>query len=163
MKARTRESRRPALVSREGYERLYWRLQYLIRVSRQESAKDLEQAASFGPGPRNPELRSARESRHWVEWSIEKLVEEMEACQVIISPPPADGRVHFGSLVRLMNRRRKIEELYRIVGRAESDPRAGRLSLESPVGRAIMGKSVGTVVEVETPAGPESYLIRGIE
>ncbi len=149
-----------ALISRLGYERLYWQLQYLIRVSREEVAESLREALSHGRNPRNLELRTAREKRHWVEWSIRRLRREMRACQVVVSPPLNDGRIHFGSLVRLRNLRKNREEVYRLVGRFESDPARGMLSVDSPLGRAIRGQRAGARVEVETPEGRDIYDIR---
>ncbi len=162
MKTGIRENEDQTLISREGFERLYWQLQYFIRISRAEAVEGMREAISHGRNHRNLELRTAREKRHWVEWSIKRLFREMEACQVIVSVPSNDGRVHFGSLVRLHNVRENKEEVYRIVGRSESDPAMGLISLESPVGRALMGKRVGTKVEVATPKGETVFLIREI-
>ena len=74
-------------------------------------------------------------------------------------PAPADGRVHFGSLVRLLNLDRDREEVYRIVGRFESDPAQGRLSMDSPLGQAVAEAKAGALVEVQTPRGKVGYLV----
>ena len=159
MAARTDDKKAPALISRQGFERLHWRLQYLIRVARLEVARELKEAASHGYGLQNLELKTAREKHRQLEWSIAKLLEEIALCQVVVSPPPADGRVHFGSLVRLLNLDRDREEVYRIVGRFESDPAQGRLSMDSPLGQAVAEAKAGALVEVQTPRGKVGYLV----
>ena len=159
METKPRRTKAPALISREGFERLYWQLQYLVRISREEAARDLKEARSFGPNPRNLERRTALEKHHWVEWSIARLQREMRSCQVVVSPPLGDGRVHFGSLVRLRNLDRDREEVYRLVGAYESDPAQGLLSVDSPLGRELMGRRAGTGIEVKTPDGLVRYCL----
>ena len=163
MEVGSRKNKGPALISREGFERLYWQLQYLIRISREEVAENLKDARSHGRNPRNLELRTAKEKRHWIEWSITRLEREMRSCQVVVSPPLKDGRVHFGSRVRLHNLRKKREEVFLLVGEFESDPARGLLSVDSPLGRAVLGKRAGAGVEVETPEGGKGVLpLRGL-
>lgn len=154
---------KPALISRQGYERLHWRLQYLLRVSRLEVAGELKEAASHGYGEANLELKAAREKHRQLEWSIARLMEEMALCRVVVTPPPADGRVHFGSLVRLLNLDRDREEVYQIVGRFESDPAQGRISLDSPLGSALEETEAGAMIKVETPKGKVGYLVLEVE
>ncbi len=116
-------------------------------------------ARSLGAGPRNLELRTAKEKLHWVEWSIRRLEKEIRSCRVVVSPGIEDGRIRFGSRVRLCNQRKKREEVYLLVGRYESDPTEGLLSVDSPLGKAILGKSAGAAVAVEAPERTVVYTI----
>ncbi len=149
-------------ITRLGYERLYWRLQYLKRHVRREVAQDLAEARGYGITNRNLQWRTARERQAFIESCIEDLEEKLASCEVVISPLKKYGRVEFGLVAKVINGYTGQTAFYQIVGPYESDASAGRLSINSPVGRGLLGQSVGQWITVYAPAGVRRYMVMDI-
>ena len=146
-------------ITRDGYERLYWQLRYLLGHSRREVRLALAAARESGITQRNLEWRTAREKQHLVESQIRRLTEMMDRCEIRLSPPQSRGRVGFGLFVEVINNRTGRGRVFQMVGPFESDVSAGRLSVHSPVGRGLMDRRVGERVAVRCPGGVASYLV----
>ena len=144
---------RDVLLTQEGYEKLQEELAQLSTDKRREVADRIRIAREFGDISENSEFDDAKNEQMLLEKQIAKLEERLRSAR-IIDPSDADaGAVNVGLQVTVKDIERKRDATYRIVGSAEADPSAGRLSNESPVGRALMGRKKGETVEVSVPAG----------
>lgn len=145
-------------ITAAGAERLREELDRLKRVERPRVTKAIAEARAHGDLSENAEYHAAREEQSFLEGRI-GMIEEALAGARIIDPASvdADGRVVFGSFVELKHSRRKMS--FQIVGEIEADISAGRLSLASPIARALVGREEGDSVEVKTPNGTDTYEI----
>lgn len=146
--------------SEEGLEKLKQELNYLKNTKRQEIAKRLEHAKSLGDLSENAEYQEAKEEQSMMESKISELEEEVRNAVVIAKKTTSD-QVEVGSAIRVSSERG--EEFYTISGSDEADPVRGKISNESPLGRAFLGRKVGDEVEVKTPAGTTTYKIMEIK
>lgn len=147
-------------ISAEGLEKLKDELQELKTKKRQEIAARLEHAKTLGDLSENAEYQETKEEQALVETHIAEL-EEMLRNIVIIKDGHGGDRVAIGSTVRVKSQ--WGEETYRIVGSEEADPSQGKISNESPLGKAFLGRKKGESVEVKTPRGGVKYEIVGIK
>lgn len=142
-------------VTKEGLEKMKKELDELKNVRRKEIATRIEIAKDMGDLSENAEYNEAKEEQGFVEGRIAEL--EMIMPNVMIIEPTGNGSVAVGSTVRVSAKGREKE--YTIVGASEADPLAGRISNESPLGIAFIGKCPGDTVEVVVPAGKMVYHI----
>lgn len=138
-------------ITKEGLKKLEVELEYLRSVGRQEVAEKIKRAKEMGGTENNAEYEDAKNDQAFVEGRILTL-ENMLKKAVIITQESPTGRVALGSRVLLRNQDGKIEQFI-IVGSAEANPLEGKISNESPVGQALLGRAVGDEIEVPTPAG----------
>ncbi len=146
-------------LSEEGLEKLKNELEELRTVKRREIAERLEHAKSLGDLSENAEYQETKEEQTIVEQRIAELEERVREAVVMAKPTRTD-KVEIGSTVRVKTDRE--EAVYMIVGSEESDPAAGKISNESPLGKAFLGKKVGEKVEVRIPAGVTVYTVAEI-
>lgn len=146
-------------LSPEGLKKLQQELTEFKTTKRQEIASRLEHAKSLGDLSENAEYQEAKEEQSLVEARILEL-EELLRDAVVIKGHRTD-KVTVGSTVHVRSDRG--EELYTIVGSEEAKPAEGRISNESPLGRAFLGRLAGERVEVRTPSGVAMYEILGIQ
>ncbi len=139
-------------LTREGYNKLRQRLEYLTTVKRREIAEQIREAKAMGDISENAGYDEAKNAQGFLEGEIAELEWKLKHA-VIIEEEPSNGVVKLGSKVTVQVVEDNEEETYIIVGSAEADPFSGRISNESPVGSALMGRTIGDVVEVETPGG----------
>ena len=151
---------KPVPLTREGLAKLERELEYLRTVRRQEVADRIHQAKELASTQNNAEYDDAKNEQAFVEGRILTL-EKMVQNAVIIEERHS-SRVELGSKVSVVTADGK-EEHYTIVGSAEASPKDGRISNESPVGRALLGKSVGEEVQVQVPAGVLRLTITAID
>jgi len=151
---------KPVPLTREGLGKLERELEHLRTVKRQEVADRIHQAKELASTQNNAEYDDAKNEQAFVEGRILTL-EKMIQNAVIIEEHRST-RVELGSKVTVATANGK-EEHYTIVGSAEASPRDGRISNESPVGRALMGKSVGEEVQAQAPAGVLRLTITAID
>lgn len=146
----------PEYFSEEGLEKLKQELHELKTVKRREIAARLEHAKSLGDLSENAEYQETKEEQSLVESQIGELEERIRHA-VLIKKDVRTDRVTVGSTVRVTSKHG--EELYGIVGSEEASPLQGRISNESPMGKAFLGHKVGEHVEVKTPGGVTRYEI----
>ena len=144
----------------EGLARLEAELEHLRNARRQEVAEKLQRAKEMGGTANNAEYEDAKNEQAFVEGRI-LTVENMVKHAVVSTPDRANPRVEFGDRVTLRNQDGK-PEVYIIVGSAEANPNEGRISNQSPVGQALLGKRVGDEVEIAVPAGVLKLIITEI-
>ena len=146
-------------LSEEALEKLRQELLNLKTQKRQEIAARLEYAKSLGDLSENAEYQEAKEEQTLMEQRIAELEERLREA-VVMAKPVQNDRVSIGSTVRIKTDGR--ETVYMIVGSEEADPAAGKISNESPLGKAFLGKKAGEKVEVKTPGGAMVYTIAEI-
>jgi transcription elongation factor GreA len=138
-------------LTREGFQKLQDELEYLRSIKRQEVANRLHEAMEGGELIENAEYEAAKNEQAFVEGRIQELEIILASARVIEESRKADI-VQVGSTVTIQEDGSKPEK-YTIVGAAEANPRAGRISNESPIGRAILNHRAGDEVQVEAPGG----------
>lgn len=146
----------------EGHEHIVRTLKQLKDVERHEIVEAIEEARAHGDLSENAEYHSAKERQGQVEAQIADLEDKL-ARAVVIDPKTLSGdKVVFGATVRLLDENDK-PVTWQIVGETEADARHGRISYNSPLGRALIGRRQGDEVEVVTPSGDRSYLIDQVQ
>lgn len=145
----------------EGYEKLTADLNAL-RKERPKIVDAIEEARAHGDLSENAEYHAAKERQGQVEAQIAELEDKVSRAQIIDPTTLSGDRVVFGATVTVLDEDDK-EHRYQIVGQAESDAKKGRISYDSPLGRALIGRSLGDEVEVTVPSGDRSYLIEKVE
>ncbi|HVM17698.1 MAG TPA: transcription elongation factor GreA [Gaiellaceae bacterium] len=151
------------ILTAEGYEKLKEEIAYLSTEKRREVAERIRIAREFGDIAENAEYDDAKNEQAMLEHRIAQLEERLANARVIGADEVSTDAVSVGSKVRLkdMDANQTVE--YHIVGSAEANPAEQKLSNESPVGRAIMGKKKGEIVEVAAPRGSLKYKIMDIK
>lgn len=158
------EDTKTVVLSPEGLAKLQEELDYLRNVKRKEVAERLKEARSLGDLSENSEYDDARNEQSFVEGRIVQLENTLRNARVIEGAEAgAADEVRLGSTVKLKDLEYGDILEYSIVGSVEADPAQAKISNESPVGKAILGKKKGTVVEVEAPAGNIKYEIIDVQ
>jgi transcription elongation factor GreA len=151
------------ILTSEGYERLKQEIDELSTVKRREVAERIRVAREFGDIAENAEYDDAKNEQMLLEHRIATLEERLRDARVISKKDIAKDVVSVGSKVKLRDVAAKETIEYHIVGSAEADPGANKLSNESPVGKAIMGHKKGETVEVSAPRGTLRFKILEIK
>jgi transcription elongation factor GreA len=152
----------PQYLTPEGLKNLENRLKYLQEVRRAEVAERLRQALEEGGDlSENAEYEDAKNEQAFVEGEIMRLEGILSSAQVIEATGKKDS-VALGSKVTVVEQGENVKETYYLVGSAEADPSEGKISLESPLGKALMGAKVGDKVKVDAPAGEIVFVIKSI-
>ncbi|WP_026487021.1 transcription elongation factor GreA [Caldanaerobius polysaccharolyticus] len=141
------------ILTYEGLKKLEEELEYLKTVKRQEVAERIKQARAFGDLSENSEYDEAKNEQAFVEGRIATLEAMLRNAKVIDEDDITLDKVSIGSTVKVYDEDLGEEVEYTIVGSAEADPSQMKISDESPVGKALLGHSVGEVVNVEVPDG----------
>ena len=144
---------RESLITKEGLDNLKAEIEELSTTKRREVAERIKEAREFGDISENSEYDDAKNEQAMLEHRIALLEERLLAARVISKGEVSKDTVSVGSRVRLRDVDAKETVEYHIVGSAEANPSENKLSNESPVGKAILGKKKGETVEVQTPRG----------
>ncbi len=145
----------------EGFEKITADLKAL-RAERPQIVDAIEEARAHGDLSENAEYHAAKERQGQVEAQIGDLEDRVSRAQIIDPTALSGDKVIFGATVTLLDENDKPVK-YQIVGQTEADAAKGRISYNSPIGRALIGKQVGEEVEVTVPSGDRFYLIDKIE
>ena len=144
----------------EGEAALRVELEKLKKEDRPTVIQAIAEAREHGDLKENAEYHAAREQQGFIEGRIQDIESKLSLCQVVdISQMPEGDRVIFGSTVTIINTETDEELKYRIVGDDEADVKAGMISYQSPIARALISKEIGDVVNVHTPGGEVEYEI----
>lgn len=146
-------------MTHDALKELQDELDQLKTVGRQEMAEKIKVALSFGDLSENAEYDEAKSEQGKMESRINELEHLIRNAVIVDDENDEEGTVGRTSTVTLKNLEDNSEVTYRLVGFTQSDPLAGKISDESPVGKALMGKHVGDVIEVEAPKGKVSFEI----
>jgi transcription elongation factor GreA len=146
----------------EGYEKLQQDVRHLKMVERPSIIDAIEEARGHGDLSENAEYHAAKERQGQVEAQIADIEDRLSRAQVIDPTTLSGDKVVFGATVHLLDENdNKVK--YQIVGETEADARIGRISYNSPLGRALIGRNVGDEVEFSAPSGDKYYEIEKIE
>lgn len=140
-------------VSRAGYEKLQEEREYLVTVRRKEVAQKLKEARSFGDLSENAEYDEAKNEQAILESKINELELLIANAIVVEDDEVSTDEIGVGSMIKIKDLEFDEVESLQIVGSTESDPDNGKISDESPIGKAALRKKVGDIFEVEAPAG----------
>jgi transcription elongation factor GreA len=151
------------ILTPEGFKKLQQEIDYLRNDKRREVAERIRVAREFGDIAENAEYDDAKNEQAMLEHKIAQLEERLLSARVITKKEISKDAVSIGSRVRLRDMQANKTIEYRIVGSAEANPAENKLSNESPVGKAIMGKKKGEVVEVAAPRGALKFKIMEIK
>ncbi len=150
------------LLTKDGLEKLENELNHLRTVKRKEVAARIKEAISFGDITDNSEYEDAKNEQAFIEGRIITLEKMLRRARLLEKDASSDYQISLGSTVVLKDLNLDKEYEYTIVSTAEADPTEKKISNESPVGKAILGLTVGDQVEVKVPAGNFNYRIEGI-
>jgi transcription elongation factor GreA len=149
-------------ITQDGLLRLQEELRRLKSIERPQVIKALEEARTHGDLSENAEYHAARERQSFIEGRVAELEDKIRRAEVIDVSKLTGKAVKFGATVHLVDIDTDEEVTYQIVGAEESDITSGKLSIVSPLARALIGKEVGESVEVSTPRGSKVYEIRKV-
>jgi transcription elongation factor GreA len=140
-------------MTRQGYNKLQEELEHLRKVELPRNVAAIAEARAHGDISENAEFHAAKERQSIIAAKIKELETNLAQVEVIDPLPDPEGRVVFGAKVTVFDPEIKEEIVYQIVGRWESDPGAGCISLTSPLGQALLGREEGDEIRFHTPGG----------
>lgn len=146
-------------ITKEGYERLKDELQRLKREERPMVIRAIEEARAHGDISENAEYEAAKDKQAMIEGKINDLLQKLGSSEVIERSENDNGRIVFGSTVKMEDLETGEIAAYRLVGPYEADVQTGTISVTSPLGKALIGKEEGEEVKVQTPKGLRSFEI----
>jgi len=147
-----------AVLTPQGYEKLKGEIEHLRTTKRREVAERIKEAREFGDISENAEYDHAKNEQAMLEARIAQLEEKLRNATVIDQKSIDTGTVSVGTKVWVKDQKTDKSQKFKIVGSAEADPSDGKLSNESPVGRALLGRKRGDTVTVPVPRGPARKL-----
>lgn len=150
-------------MTKAGYEKLREELERLRTVERVKIAEEIERARSYGDIMENAEFQYAKEKQGLIEARIRELEDKFSRAEVIDISKLSGEKITFGATVELMDLETKERIRYQIVGSFEADPAVGKISYESPLARALIGKEVGDDVSLKIGKVPRTFEIIKVE
>ena len=155
--------KKEVVLTHKGVRELEEKLEYLKTVKRQEVSEQIKEARAFGDLSENAEYDEAKNEQGKLYSRIAELENILANCSVIEEEDTDTNTVRLGSKITVEDVEMGKRETYQVVGSQEADPMNGRISEESPFGKALLGKSVGELVIVEAPAGNIEYKVLEIQ
>lgn len=146
----------------EGYQALLSELEELEKIKRKEVSRRIREAVEFGDLSENSEYTDAKEEQAFIEGRIAEIKSAISGVKIIEGATEREDEVVLGREVYLEKIETGEKCCFRIVGSEEADPSRGKISFKSPVGEALLGKKVGEVVLVHTPAGKVRYRVLAV-
>jgi transcription elongation factor GreA len=156
-------SESPVYLTKSGLDALREELDYLVGERRQQIAQQIAEAKAEGDLRENAGYDEAKNAQAFVEGRIRELKVKIHNAQIIDDTQTPDNEVALGRRVVVRENGYVDEEIYTIVGSTETDPSNGRISNESPIGKALLGHAAGDVVRVKAPAGEIEFEIVRVE
>ena len=149
-------------MTKKGYEALKAELNRLRKVDRPQNIQDIAEAREHGDLRENAEFKAAKERQQFIDTRMSDLEYKLGDAQVIESGTGPSEIVVFGTTVRLLDVESEEQKTYALVGQEEADLKNGSISVQSPIGRGLIGHRIGDVVRVNRPAGMIEYEIQEI-
>jgi len=140
-----------------GYQALEEELKRLTTIERPRIISAISEARSHGDLSENAEYHAAKEQQSLNEGRIAELEDKLGRAEIIDVSKLTGSKIKFGATVKLIDEDSEEEKTYQIVGDMEADVKSGRISISSPIARALIGKDIGDTVEVVAPGGAHSY------
>jgi transcription elongation factor GreA len=154
---------REVVLTEDGYNMLKEEIEHLSTVKRREVAERIKEAREFGDISENSEYDDAKNEQAQLEARILQLEQQLRNARVVDAEHVSTESVSIGARVTLKDLATKKNQEYALVGSAEADPRNHRLSAESPLGKAVIGKKKGEKITVTTPRGSLEYQVMKIQ
>lgn len=146
-------------MTEEGYTTMVTEVKFMKSEERPRIIRAIEEARAHGDLSENAEYHSAKEAQGWNETRISEMEDRLSRAEVIDPSKLSGDTVMFGAKLTLIDEDSEAEVKYQIVGDFEADVKKGKISISSPIARALIGKKKGDSVEVNTPGGGRSYEI----
>ena len=146
-------------MTAEGHAAMMEEVKHLKSVERPRIIKAIEEARAHGDLSENAEYHAAKDQQGWTEARVFELEDKLSRAEIIDITKLSGDTVMFGAKVTLIDEETEDKTSYQIVGEFEADVKKGKISVSSPIARAIIGKKMGDSVEVNTPGGGKSYEI----
>lgn len=143
----------------DGYQRLKEELDRLIKIERPKNIQDIAEARAHGDLSENAEYHAAKERQSFIEGRIQELQTKLAMADVIDTSRINQSKIAFGAKVKVLDIGADEEYYFTLVGPDEADVKAGKISISSPVGRALIGKEIGDIATVKAPARTIEYEI----
>jgi len=150
-------------ITARGYAALEEELKRRQQVERQRIIQAISEARALGDLSENAEYHAAKEAQSHNECRVLELESMIARAEIIDTSKLSGSKIKFGARVKLLDEDTEEEKTYQLVGEPEADVREGRVSISSPIARALIGKAVGDTVEVTTPGGGKSYEVVAVE
>ena len=150
-------------ITNIGFEKLEEELKILKSTERPSVIKAIAEAREHGDLSENAEYHAAKEKQSFIEGRIADLENKISRAEIIITKKLKSNKVIFGATVTLGEVGKKKQIIYQIVGTEEADVESGKISISSPLARALLGKKVDDTVEVYSPGGSKEYEVENIE
>ena len=150
------------IMTRQGYEDLKERIRRMKVYDLQQIIKEVQAAAAHGDLSENAEYTAAKEKKSFIETRIREMEQRLSSAKVVDTSTLSSDRVVFGATVELQDDDKDEVVTYTIVGVDEADVAQGKISISSPIARALIGKEEGDSVAVKTPGGVRNYSILSI-
>lgn len=150
-------------MTAEGHRALDEEFRHLKSVERPAVIQAISEAREHGDLSENAEYHAAKDRQGWIEGRLSEIEDKLARAQVIDTSKMSGEQVKFGATVTIVDEDTEAESTYKIVGDDEADVRSGKISLSSPIARAMINKEPGDVVEVTAPGGVKSYEILKVE
>lgn len=144
-------------ITPEGYRRLQEELDRLVKIERPRNIQAIAEARAHGDLSENAEYHAAKERQSFIEGRIQELQAKLAMAEVIDPSRINQSKIAFGAKVRVLDLQTDEEYVFILVGPEETDVKAGKISVSSPVGKALLGKEVGDVVSIKAPARTIEY------
>lgn len=150
-------------ITKTGYEAIEKELNHLIKVEREEIKRAIGEARELGDLKENAEYHSAKEKQAHIEGRISQLQGVIASAKIVDPSQMSGDRIVFGATVTLLDVEKEESVTYQIVGDFESDSSKGKVSFQSPLGKALIGKEEGDTVIVRAPKGDIEYEVESVE
>jgi transcription elongation factor GreA len=150
-------------MTKEGYEKLKRELDRIIKIERPKNIKDIEEARAHGDLSENAEYHAAKERQGHLDAKKRELEHKLASAQIIDISKLTNEKVVFGATVTLADADSGNIKKYTLVGQEEADLKKGKISVQSPVGKALIGHKVGDLVTIKTPTKTVEYEIQEIQ
>jgi transcription elongation factor GreA len=150
-------------MTKDGYAKLRKELDHLMKVERPRNIKDIEEARAHGDLSENAEYHAAKERQGHIDAKKRELEHKLSHAQIIDLSKLTNEKVVFGATVTLADTESGDIKKYTLVGQEEADFKKGKISVQSPVGKALISHKVGDVVTVKTPAKTVEYEVQEIQ
>jgi transcription elongation factor GreA len=149
-------------ITKKGYQALQAELERYKRVERPKNIRDIEEARAHGDISENAEFEAAKERQSHIDGRIRDLEHKLAEAEIIDTSNFSTDKIVFGATVTVKELQTEKEQRYTLVGQDEADLKNSKISVQSPVGRALIGKRIGDTVKVQTPAKVAEYEVLDI-
>lgn len=149
-------------ITAEGEKALKAELHQLWKVERPEVTQSVSEAAALGDRSENAEYIYGKKRLREIDRRVRYLSKRLEEMTVVSEPPSNQDKIYFGATITLEDQD-QTELKYKIVGPDELDPQKGHISIDAPLGRALLGKEVDSEIEIDSPLGHKVYYVLAIE